>query len=106
MTQNNLKIRKLVVKILPRDEYTLQDQVDYFEDLKEMGENWDMSSIPRQRYDKFDEDGKGLSGVMFEAEDWSHINLSKIFISMSDRVVDMFSVNNRLMIKLKEKNVL
>ena len=44
--------------------------------------------------------------MMFEAEDWSHINLSKIFISMSDRVVDMFSVNNRLVIKLKEKNVL
>ncbi len=65
--KNQLKIRKLVVKILPRKEYTLQDQVDYFEDLKEMGDNWDMSSIPRQRYDKFDEDEKLLFELLYPA---------------------------------------
>jgi len=65
--KNNLKIRKLVVKILPREEYTLQDQVDYFDDLKEMGENWEMSSIPRQRYDKFDEDEKLLFELLYPA---------------------------------------
>jgi hypothetical protein len=65
--KNNLKIRKLIVRILPRDEYTLQDQVDYFDDLKEMGDNWDMSSIPRQRYDKFDEDEKLLFELLYPA---------------------------------------
>lgn len=57
-------------------------------------------------YDKFDEDGRGLSGKMFDAEDWSHLDLKKMFISMSDRMVKMFPVNNRLIIKLKAKNVL
>ena len=65
--KNNLKIRKLVVRILPRQEYTLQDQVDYFDDLKEMGENWEMSSIPRQRYDKFDADEKLLFELLYPA---------------------------------------
>tara|TARA_R100000654_G_scaffold37795_2_gene63387 strand:- start:2886 stop:4121 length:1236 start_codon:yes stop_codon:yes gene_type:complete len=65
--KNQLKIRKLIVKILPRNEYTLQDQVDYFEDLKEMGDNWDMSAVPRQRYDKFDEDEKLLFELLYPA---------------------------------------
>ena len=50
---------------------------------------------------KLHEDPKIM--ILDKDEDWSHINLSKIFISMSDRVADMFSVNNRLVIKLKEK---
>ena len=65
--KNQAKIKKLVVKVLPRDEFTLQDQVDYFKDLKEMGENWDMSSIPRQRYDKFDDDEKLLFELLYPA---------------------------------------
>jgi hypothetical protein len=86
---------------------TSQEQVPLEEELLGIYNNFKNECvICVDDYDKFDEDGKGLSGVMFEAEDWSHINLSKIFISMSDRVVDMFSVNNRLVIKLKEKNVL
>lgn len=65
--KNQAKIKKLIVKVLPRDEFTLQDQVEYFNDLKEMGENWDMSSIPRQRYDKFDGDEKLLFELLYPA---------------------------------------
>jgi len=65
--KNQAKIKKLVIKVLPRNEFTLQDQVDYFEDLKEMGENWNMSSIPRQRYDKFDDDEKLLFELLYPA---------------------------------------
>lgn len=64
---NQAKIKKLIKKVLPRDEFTLQDQVEYFSDLKEMGENWDMSSIPRQRYDKFDPDEKLLFELLYPA---------------------------------------
>ena len=65
--KNQAKIKKLIKKVLPRDEFTLQDQVEYFNDLKEMGENWDMSSIPRQRYDKFDPDEKLLFELLYPA---------------------------------------
>ncbi len=65
--KNQAKIKKLIKKVLPRDEFTLQDQVEYFNDLKEMGENWNMSSIPRQRYDKFDPDEKQLFELLYPA---------------------------------------
>ena len=65
--KNQAKIKKLIIRVLPRDEFTLQDQVDYFADLKEMGDNWNMSSIPRQRYDKFDEDEKLLFELLYPA---------------------------------------
>ena len=55
-------------------------------------------------YDKFDDDGKGITGKMFEEEDWSHIDLKKLFVVMSDRMTKMFPVNNRLIIQLRAKN--
>jgi hypothetical protein len=86
---------------------TSQEQVPLVEEIMSIYNNFENECIICvDDYDKFDEDGNGLTGVMFDAEDWSHINLKKIFSSISDRVAEMFIVNDRLIVKIKGKNAL
>ncbi len=86
---------------------TSQEQVPLDEELLSIYSNFENECIICvDDYDKFGEDGKGLSGKMFDGEDWSHLDLKKMFITMSDRMENMFPVNDRLIIKLKAKDVL
>lgn len=65
--KNQAKIKKLILKVLPRAQFTLQDQVEYFDDLKEMADNYNMSSIPRQRYNSMDANEKELFELLYPA---------------------------------------
>jgi len=62
---NQPKVKKLVLRILPRDEYNLQDQRDYFETLKKTGDEWNSSPNARQKYGSYDEDEKALFELLY-----------------------------------------
>ena len=55
------EVTNLVKLVLPRDEFDLEDQRDYFDDLKDMAEDWPNSASPRIKYEeKFDNAEKEL----------------------------------------------
>ena len=62
---NQPKVKKLVLRILPRDEYTIPDQLDYYETLKQVAEDWTTSPNARQKYGSYDEDEKALFELLY-----------------------------------------
>jgi len=63
--ENEPKVKKLVLRILPRDEYTIPDQLDYLETLKQVGEDWFSKPNARQKYNSFDDDEKALFELLY-----------------------------------------
>ena len=60
------EVEKLVGIILPRNEYTLQDQRDYYDDLEEMADSWPNSAKPRLKYEnQFDPPEKSLFKLLY-----------------------------------------
>ena len=60
------EVTNLVKLILPRDEYDLGDQRDYFDDLKDMAEDWPTSAKPRIKYEEnFDAAEKELFKLLY-----------------------------------------
>ena len=60
------EVTRLVGIILPRNEYTLQDQRDYFDDLEELADEWLNSAAPRLKYqNKFDPAEKSLFKLLY-----------------------------------------
>jgi len=62
---NQPKVKKLVLRILPREEYTIKDQEEYFESLKKVGEDWFKTPNARQKYGSYDEDEKALFELLY-----------------------------------------
>lgn len=58
------QVERLVMMILPRKDYTLQDQRDYFDDLKDMAEQWKESAQPRLKYEKSSPGEKELFQIL------------------------------------------
>ncbi len=65
-SKDRKEVELLVKMILPRNEYTLEDQRDYFDTMKEMAEEWTMQAFPRIKYtDTFDASEKELFRLLY-----------------------------------------
>lgn len=60
------QLTKLVLLILPRNQFSLEDQRDYFDDLKDMSEDWPTSASPRIKFEeKFEPAEKELFKLLY-----------------------------------------
>lgn len=66
-SKDRKEVEKLVLLVLPRNEFTKADQRDYLRDLKDMAEDWPTSARPRIKYDNFPEAEKELFRLLFPA---------------------------------------
>jgi len=65
-SKDRKEVELLVKMILPRNEYSLEDQRDYFDTMKEMAEEWTMQAFPRIKYtDTFDASEKELFRLLY-----------------------------------------
>lgn len=65
-SKDRAKVTELVKIVLPRDEYSIADQKDYLETLKDMADDWPNSASPRIKYnDQFDASEKELFDLLF-----------------------------------------
>jgi len=65
-SKDRKEVELLVKMILPRNEYTLEDQRDYFDTMKDMNDEWAGSAKPRIKYeDMFDAAEKELFRLLY-----------------------------------------
>lgn len=65
-TKDRKTVQELVPMILPRHSYSLADQRDYFDSMKDMNEDWTSSAQPRIKYeDVFDAAEKELFRILY-----------------------------------------